>query len=136
LTLITAGSFGVFLTLTIDEPKHEVAFAASDTPDVPVYIMTDEGLSDAGSIVRGTMVEKYKEAEERIRMAIEGRKCDFCQYCGCVDAYCAWVYLCCIRGDEEGAAKYREAGLAICAYDRDLLHYPDYFMTKKRGLFK
>ena len=64
LTLITAGSFGGFLTLTIDEPGHEVAFVASDTPAVPLYIMTEDGLSDAGSIVRGTMIEKYKEAEE------------------------------------------------------------------------
>lgn len=64
LTLITAGSFGVFLTLTIDEPGHEVAFVASDTPAVPLYIMTEDGISDAGSIVRGTMIEKYKEAEE------------------------------------------------------------------------
>lgn len=64
MTLITAGSFGVFLTLTIDEPGHEVAFAASETPDVPIYVMSEDGLSDAGSIARGTMLEKYKEPEE------------------------------------------------------------------------
>ena len=68
MTLITAGSFGVFLTLTIDEPPHEVAYAASDKALVSVYVMTDEGLFEAGTVTRGIVVEKFKESEE-----IEGK---------------------------------------------------------------
>lgn len=64
MTLITAGSFGAFLTLTIDEPPHEVAYAAADKPLVKVYTKTDNGFSDAGTVVRGTMVEMFKESEE------------------------------------------------------------------------
>ena len=127
------------LYLKLKNKKKAYEYAGKVLDAVPADFM-DCGYQRSFYLARSAealaILGKYKEAEERIQMAIEGRKCDFCQYCGCVDAYCAWVYLCCIRGDEEGAAKYREAGLAICAYDRDLLHYPDYFMTKKRGLFK
>lgn len=78
---------------------------------------------------------QYREAEERIQLALSGRKCDFCQYSGCIDACCAMVYMCCIRGDEAGAAKYRQLGLDICPHDFDLQYYPAYFM-KKRGFFR
>lgn len=64
MTLITAGSFGAFLTLTIDEPPHEVAYAAANKAAVPVYVMKDDGLADAGTVTRGTVVEKFKESEE------------------------------------------------------------------------
>lgn len=64
MTLITAGSFGAFLTLTVDEPPHEVAYVAADKPLASIYIMTDDGLKEAGSVARGTTIEKFKESED------------------------------------------------------------------------
>ena len=64
MTLITAGSFGAFLTLTIDEPPHEVSYAASVKPIAPIYTMTEDGLKEAGQVARGTTVEKFKDSED------------------------------------------------------------------------
>lgn len=86
-----------------------------------------------------TVLGRYEEAEERIMLAMDGRKCDFCQYSGCIDAYCAMVYLCLVRdnaGSSDGAGsfrvseeteKYRLLGLEISPYDRDLRQYINYF---------
>lgn len=94
-----------------------------------------------------TVLGRYEEAEERIMLAMDSRKCDFCQYGGCIDAYCAMVYLCLVR-DSAGsggagsggsplssrvsseAEKYRLLGLEISPYDRDLRQYINYFMKE------
>ena len=64
LTLATAGAFGAYLTLTVEEPPHEIAFAAADQPTVPVYVRTDNGMEEIGSITRGSRVNIYRKEEE------------------------------------------------------------------------
>ena len=126
------------LYLKLKDKKKAFAYAGKVLDLIPEDFM-DCGYQRSFYLSRSAealaILGKYQEAEERIQLALSGRKCDFCQYSGCIDAYCAMVYMCCIRGDETGAAKYRQLGLEICPYDFDLLYYPDYFM-KKRGFFR
>lgn len=126
------------LYLKLKDKKRAFEYAGKVLDAIPDDFM-DCGYQRSFYLARSAealvILGKYKEAMERIQQAIDGRKCDFCKYSGCIDAYCALVYMCCIRGDEEGAAKYLEAGLEISPYDNDLKGYPKYFM-KKRGLFK
>ncbi len=126
------------LYLKLKDKKKAYEFAGKVLDAVPEDFM-ESGYQRAYYLARSAealaILGQYDAAMERIQMALEGRKCEFCRYGGCVDAYCALVYLCCIRGDEEGAAKYQREGLELSPYDTDLLHLPAYFM-KKRGFFR
>jgi tetratricopeptide (TPR) repeat protein len=126
------------LYLKLKDKKKACEYAEKVLAAIPDDFM-DNGFQRSFYLSRSAealaILGKYKEAEERIQLALTGRKCDFCQYCGCIDAYSALVYMCCIQGDEAGAAKYRQLGLDVHPHDFDLLWYPDYFM-KKRGIFK
>ncbi|MBR2675047.1 MAG: hypothetical protein IKE52_06335 [Mogibacterium sp.] len=65
MTLITAGSFGAYLTLTIDEPNIVIGYAAGISKDVPIYALKDDGkLEQVGSIVRGSKIKRYDDAEK------------------------------------------------------------------------
>ena len=65
MTLVTAGSFGAFLTLTIDEPNVVVGFAAGKQKDIPVLVKKEDGtMEQAGSLVRGCRIKKYADNEE------------------------------------------------------------------------
>ena len=122
----------------LKDKKKACEFAEKVLAAVPADFM-DSGYQRAYYLARSAealgMLGRFEEAEERIQMALEGRKCEFCRFAGCIDAYCALVYLACIRGDEEAAAKYQREGLAVCPHDIDLQKMPEYFM-KKKGFFK
>lgn len=77
----------------------------------------------------------FAEAKKRLDKALSSRKCDFCKFCGCIDAYCALAYIACIQGKEDDVNKYIAKGLEVSPYDYDLLNLPQHFM-KKRGLFR
>ena len=79
--------------------------------------------------------QKYEEAFARLQLALDGRKCDFCKYSGCIDACCALVYIACIQGEEDTMQHWLQKGLAISPYDYDLKNLPDAFLAKKSGLF-
>ena len=64
LTLVTTGSFGAYLLLTIEEPEVEFGYAASDQNNVPVYTLDEGVLSEASSYVRGQRIKCYSERVE------------------------------------------------------------------------
>lgn len=65
MTLITAGSFGAFLTLTIDEPDISVGFAAGKEKRIPLYASDDDGsMHQLASVVRGSRIKKYASVEK------------------------------------------------------------------------
>ena len=122
----------VYLKLEEDQMARE--YAEKVLAQIPADFM-DSGYQRSYYLARSSealaILGRYEEAEARIQLALTGRKCDFCQYGGCIDAYCALVYMCLIRGDEAGAAKYQQEGLAYSPYDFDLLQYPKFFMKKE-----
>ena len=65
MTLITAGSFSAFLTLTIDEPNAVVGYAAGREKSIPVFSKKEDGSFElTESIVRGTRIKYYADAEK------------------------------------------------------------------------
>ena len=65
MTLITAGSFGAFLTLTIDEPDISVGFAAGKEKRIPLYASDDDGsMHQLASVVRGSRIKRYASVEK------------------------------------------------------------------------
>ena len=65
LTLITAGSFGAYLTLTIDEPGIELVYSAGEQNEVPIYTEGENGMVEAARISRGKRIEIFDiEGEE------------------------------------------------------------------------
>ena len=64
MTLVTAGSFGAFLTLTIDEPNVVIEYAAGKQKDVDIYAAKEGDIPEkAGTVVRGSRIKKYAESE-------------------------------------------------------------------------
>lgn len=126
------------LYLKLKNTKKAYEFAGKVLDCVPENFM-DCGYNRAFYLARSAealaILGKYEEAMHRLDQAVHGRKCAFCKYPGCIDAYCAYVYICCIRGDEKKMNEYLQAGLEISLYDYDLKNLPDHFM-KKRGFFR
>ena len=126
------------LYFKLKDKKKAFEFAEKVLAAVPADFM-DNGYQRAYYLARSAealgILGRFDEAMERIQLALEGRKCEFCRFAGCVDAWCALVYLACLQGDEEAAAKYQRQGLAVCPHDIDLQKLPEYFM-KKKGFFK
>ena len=63
LTLVAAGSFGAYMLLTLYEPDVEFGFAANDEKNVPIYMVKDGTLTEAGRVVRGARIKNYADRE-------------------------------------------------------------------------
>jgi len=127
------------LYLKLKNTRKAYEFAGKVLDAIPEDFM-DHGYNRAFYLARSAealaILGKYEEAMHRLDQAVHGRKCDFCKYPGCIDAYCAYVYICCIRGDGEKMKDYLQTGLQVSPYDYDLANLPDHFMKKKRGFFR
>ncbi|MGN1143237.1 MAG: hypothetical protein ACI4SU_01630, partial [Anaerovoracaceae bacterium] len=119
--------------------KKKAAECAGRVLDAIPKDFMDCGYNRAYYLVRSAealaILGKYKEALDRLQLAMDGRKCDFCKYGGCIDAYCALVYISCIRGDKDAMQSWLQKGLVVSPYDYDLKNLPDAFLAKKAGLF-
>ena len=128
--------------------KKKAAECAGRVLDAIPESFMESGYDRSFYLVRSAealaILGKYREAVERLQQAVSGRKCDFCKYSGCIDAYCALVYIYCILGNEEKMQKYLQEGLSGSPYDYDLKNLPAAFpvrppaglFSKKKGLFK
>lgn len=126
------------LYLKLKNKKKAAACAGRVLDAIPKDFM-DCGYNRAYYLVRSAealaILGKYKDAFARLQLALDGRKCDFCKYSGCIDACCALVYIACIQGEEDTMQHWLQKGLAISPYDYDLKNLPDAFLAKKSGLF-
>ncbi|MGN0714069.1 MAG: tetratricopeptide repeat protein, partial [Anaerovoracaceae bacterium] len=119
--------------------KKKAAECAGRVLDAIPKDFMDYGYNRAYYLVRSAealaILGKNKEALDRLQLAMDGRKCDFCKYSGCIDAYCALVYISSLQGDKDAMQHWLQEGLAVSPYDYDLKNLSDAFFAKKTGLF-
>ena len=119
--------------------KKKAAECAGRVLDAIPKDFMDCGYNRAYYLVRSAealaILGKNKEALDRLQLAMDGRKCDFCKYSGCIDAYGALVYISSLQGDKDAMQHWLQEGLAVSPYDYDLKNLPDAFFAKKTGLF-
>ncbi|MCI8608945.1 MAG: tetratricopeptide repeat protein [Firmicutes bacterium] len=121
--------------------KKKAAACARKVLDAIPEDFEDCGYSRAYYLVRSAealaILGDFAEAKKRLERAINSRKCDFCKYSGCIDAYCALAYIACIQGNEQDLELYTRQGQEVAPYDYDLRYLKQhYFMPKKRGFFR
>ena len=80
---------------------------------------------------------KFEAAELLMEKALKMRRCDFCKFSGCLDAWISLAYIYALKGDREKMDWAVAEGRKISPDDYDLNHQEVFFKgkTEKKGIF-